>query len=147
MSGWHRAVRSSHSSTHGATMFNNLLESSAAHERNIGGQVFSFMFHTAAITAAVLATHRVVTAKTIEEHHNLTYIAKPEIARPPERPLPPKTQTQAPTPKGFQILVAPIEIPDVLPPIDLSRRITDERDYYQTRGVPGGRADGDSTIT
>jgi periplasmic protein TonB len=43
--------------------------------------------------------------------------------------------------KGFQILSAPIGVPDRLPEIDLSRAVTDEMDF-SGRGVAGGVARG-----
>ena len=34
-----------------------------------------------------------------------------------------------PPPKGFQVLTAPVSIPDVIPDIDLSQKVTDEADF------------------
>jgi periplasmic protein TonB len=46
-----------------------------------------------------------------------------------------------PPPKGFQVLTAPVNIPDVLPDIDLTKRLTNENDF-SGKGVAGGRATG-----
>jgi len=46
-----------------------------------------------------------------------------------------------PPPKGFQVLTAPIEIPNVIPDIDLSKKVTDEADF-SGKGVAGGIAKG-----
>jgi protein TonB len=46
-----------------------------------------------------------------------------------------------PPPKGFQVLTAPVEIPDVIPDIDLSKKVTDENDF-SGKGVAGGVAKG-----
>jgi protein TonB len=46
-----------------------------------------------------------------------------------------------PPPKGFQVLTAPIKVPDVLPDIDLSKKVTDEADFTG-KGVAGGKANG-----
>ena len=46
-----------------------------------------------------------------------------------------------PPPKGFQVLTAPIKVPDVLPDIDLSKKVTDEADF-SGKGVAGGVAKG-----
>jgi protein TonB len=43
--------------------------------------------------------------------------------------------------KGFQVLTAPINIPDVIPEIDLSKKLTNEADF-SGRGVAGGIAAG-----
>ena len=56
-------------------------------------------------------------------------------------PPPPDVVAAPPPPKGFQILTAPVEIPDVLPDIDLTRRVTDEADFTG-KGVEGGIAKG-----
>jgi protein TonB len=48
---------------------------------------------------------------------------------------------KAPPPKGFQVLAAPIKIPDVIPQIDLSKKVTDENDF-SGKGVAGGTAKG-----
>ncbi len=46
-----------------------------------------------------------------------------------------------PPPKGFQVLTAPVDIPDVIPDIDLTKSITNEDDF-SGRGVAGGVAKG-----
>ena len=48
---------------------------------------------------------------------------------------------KAPPPKGFQVLTAPIKIPDVLPDIDLSKKVTNEEDF-SGKGVAGGFSKG-----
>ena len=62
---------------------------------------------------------------------------------PPEDkpPPPPEIVAAPPPPKGFQVLTAPIKIPDVLPEIDLSKKMTDEADF-SGKGVAGGIAKG-----
>jgi periplasmic protein TonB len=46
-----------------------------------------------------------------------------------------------PPPKGFQVLTAPVKVPDVLPDIDLSKKVTDEADF-SGKGVAGGTSKG-----
>jgi protein TonB len=60
---------------------------------------------------------------------------------PPPKEEPPPPELKAPPPKGFQVLTAPIKIPDVLPDIDLSKRVTNEDDF-SGKGVAGGVARG-----
>jgi protein TonB len=43
--------------------------------------------------------------------------------------------------KGFQVLTAPINIPDMIPEIDLSKSVTNEADF-SGKGVQGGVANG-----
>ena len=47
-----------------------------------------------------------------------------------------------PPPKGFQVLTAPVEIPSVLPDIDLTRRVTNEADFTG-KGAAGGFSTGE----
>ena len=54
---------------------------------------------------------------------------------------PPAVAVAPPPPKGFQVLTAPINIPDKIPDIDLSKAVTDEKDF-SGKGVAGGKANG-----
>jgi protein TonB len=63
---------------------------------------------------------------------------------PQQDPEPPKADAIAainPPPKGFQTVVAPAEIPKVIPAIDLSQRALDPRNFTG-KGVEGGIAGG-----
>ena len=67
-----------------------------------------------------------------------------KIVLPPpkaEEPPPPEIVAAPPPPKGFQVLTAPIKIPEVLPDIDLSKKVTDEADFTG-KGVEGGQRRG-----
>jgi len=68
---------------------------------------------------------------------------KDEPPPPKEEPKPPPPDVvmKAPPPKGFQVLTAPIKIPDVLPGIDLSKKVTNEEDF-SGKGQAGGIAKG-----
>ncbi|HYV95966.1 MAG TPA: TonB family protein [Gemmatimonadaceae bacterium] len=120
-------------------MFDTLLESSAQHERHPGVQATAVVLHALAIAGAVVATHRVVSAAQPIEHTQPVYVAPPVEARPPEAEPVHATSATAPA-ITVQIAVAPVEIPDVLPPIDLSRRVTNEADYLNAvrRGAAVG---------
>jgi protein TonB len=123
-------------------MFDNLLESSGKRQRNPGGAVFSVTFHSVAIALAVLATGRTVQQAIAEERAQKVVLQK-EQEKPPEPDKPPPEQQRVapPPPKGFQILSAPVEIPNVLPDIDLSKKVTDEADFTG-KGVAGGTSKG-----
>jgi TonB family protein len=56
-----------------------------------------------------------------------------------------ETATPTRPPFGYQLLVAPTDIPVDIPAVDLSAAPTDARDWIPV-GVPGGRPDGDSTV-
>ncbi len=126
-------------------MFSDLIESKRQSSRSAGGTVVSILLHAAAISLAVFATLHAgekVIEKNREEKVDFVE-TKPKEAPPPEPPKPPPPDVVAapPPPKGFQVLTAPINIPDKIPDIDLSKAVTDEKDF-SGKGVAGGKANG-----
>ena len=120
-------------------MLNNLLESKPVKVRTTGGLVTSIVMHTIILVGAVYATlHATQKKEKREETINFVEVKKDEP--PPPKEKPPEVQAPPP-PKGFQVLTAPVNIPDVLPDIDLSKRLTNESDFTG-KGVAGGRATG-----
>ncbi len=126
-------------------MFSNLVESKKKRQRSLGGTMTSAVLHVGLIALAVYATaHAAVEfEKPRQEKVDFVEVKKDEPPPPKEEapPPPPDVVVQPPPPKGFQILTAPVEIPDVLPDIDLSKKMTDAEDF-SGRGVAGGRAKG-----
>lgn len=127
-------------------MFNNLLESKAKKQKRLGGSVASVIFHAAVLAALVVVTANagLKEEKVKEEKLDFVEVKKEEPKPEPEPekpPPPPDVVVQQPPPKGFQVLQAPIEIPDVIPEIDLSKKVTDEADF-SGKGVQGGIAKG-----
>src|SRR5215211_1820297 len=126
-------------------MFDNLIESKASRQRRAGGTVVSFVFHAIIITAAVVGTLHASQEldKPKAEKVEFVTVKKDEPPPPKEEPKPPPPDVvmKAPPPKGFQVLTAPIKIPDVLPDIDLSKKVTNEEDFTG-KGVAGGIAKG-----
>lgn len=126
-------------------MFNNLLESKAKKQKRLGGSITSIIFHGAVIAALIIVTANagIKNEKTKEEKIDFVEVKKDEPKPPePEKPPPPPDVTVAPPPpKGFQVLSAPIEIPNIIPDIDLSKKVTDEADF-SGKGVQGGVAKG-----
>jgi periplasmic protein TonB len=122
-------------------MFNTLLESKATKQRSTGGTVFSVIGHVVVISLAVYATAHAGIKNTKEKVEKLNFVqVKPKAPEPPK----PKAQEQLvapPPPKGFQTLTAPVNIPDVIPNVDLTRKVTDEADF-SGKGVEGGAANG-----
>src|SRR5512146_1714631 len=122
-------------------MFDNLIESKAKKQRRAGGFLMSFVVHTVLISGAVYATYSVGNAleKPKAEKVEFVTVKKDEPPPPKDEPKPPPPQEimKAPPPKGFQVLTAPIKIPDVLPDIDLSKKVTNEEDF-SGKGVVGG---------
>ena len=126
-------------------MFNNLLESKAKKDRTVGGSLFSVVAHTVLIALAVVATAKAgQTALEKPKEEKVDFVeVKKEAPKPPEEKLPPPPDITVapPPPKGFQVLAAPIKVPDVIPDIDLTKKVTDENDF-SGKGVAGGLAKG-----
>ncbi len=125
-------------------MFDQLLETKAKKQRSTGGTVISIILHTVLIAAAVVLTKKTADAleKPIEEKVVLTETKKePEPEKPKEQPKQQEVVAQVAPPKGFQVPVPPLEIPDVIPDVDLSKKATDEADF-SGKGVQGGIAKG-----
>jgi len=103
-------------------MFTTLLESRPQRHRPASEAIVSVATHSLLIFGAVQATvHAASTRETVERM--VRYVEARDDQPPPPRPQVP------PPPPGFQVLTAPVSTPNVLPEIDLSRKITDERDF------------------
>ncbi len=125
-------------------MFDQLLETKPKKQRSVGGTVISVILHTVLIAAAVVLTKKTADAleKPKEEKVVLAETKKePEPEKPKEQPKPQEVVAQVAPPKGFQVLTPPIDVPDVIPDVDLSRKATDEADF-SGKGVQGGIAKG-----
>src|SRR5438094_396094 len=127
-------------------MFDNLIESKAKKQKRAGGVMFSAVLHAVLISGAVYGTLQAKDAieKPKSEKVEFVEMKKKDEPPPPKeepKPPPPDVVVKAPPPKGFQVLTAPIKIPDVLPDIDLSKKVTNEEDF-SGKGVAGGIAKG-----
>lgn len=126
-------------------MFNNLIESKPKKQRTLGGTAFSVVMHVVVITLAVEGTLQASNKleKPKQEKVDFVDVKKKEPPPPKDepKPIPKEVVVAPPPPKGFQVLTAPIKVPDVLPDIDLSKKVTDEADF-SGKGVQGGVAKG-----
>jgi protein TonB len=124
-------------------VFKNLIESKPVKQRSTGATVFSMIFHGAVIGLSLYATAHAVQEATEDFQQKVDFveIKKDEPPPPKDEPPPPQQEMVAPPPKGFQVLTAPVNIPDVIPEIDLSKKLTNEADF-SGRGVAGGIASG-----
>src|SRR5688500_12301155 len=126
-------------------MFNNLLESKPKKEKRGGGTVASVVLHSVLIAAAVYATANAAIENEKPRQEKIDFVETPKEEPPPPKdeppPPPPDVVAAPPPPKGFQVLTAPVEIPDVIPEIDLSKKVTDEADF-SGKGTAGGVAKG-----
>jgi protein TonB len=126
-------------------MFNNLIESQAKKQKRAGGSFMSLVVHTVIVAALIAVTKGAGAVMEEEKVEKLDFVeVKKDEPKPPEPekpPPPPDAVAAPPPPKGFQVLSAPIEIPNVIPEIDLSKKVTDEADF-SGKGVAGGIAKG-----
>jgi periplasmic protein TonB len=126
-------------------MFDNLIESKAKAQRRAGGTLLSVAVHAILISAAVVATLHASQGMDKPKAEKVEFVTVKKDEPPPPKevpkPPPPDVVMKAPPPKGFQVLTAPIKIPDVLPDIDLSKKVTNEEDFTG-KGVAGGIAKG-----
>jgi protein TonB len=128
-------------------MFNNLLESKAKKKRSLGWNITSAALVSGLIALSAYATAQAAIENDKPREEKIQFAeVKPEEPPPPKEepppPPPPKDVVAAPPPpKGFQVLTAPVEIPDVIPDIDLSKKVTDESDF-SGKGAVGGTSKG-----
>jgi protein TonB len=123
-------------------VFNNLIESGPKQKKGIGGSVASTLAHAAIVFGMIVATKNVGETIAAEAEQVTKFVVeeKKEPEPEPEKP-PPDAVAAPPIAKGFQVLTAPVDIPDVIPEIDLSKKLTNEADF-SGRGVAGGVASG-----
>jgi protein TonB len=125
-------------------VFNNLLESKAQKQKFFGGGFISGVMHVLLVWGAVVATAN-AGQKLREAKEQKVDFVEVKKEKPKEAPKEqPKMEQAVPIVKGFQVLTAPINIPDVIPEIDLSRAVTNEADF-SGKGVQGGIASGSKT--
>lgn len=123
-------------------MFNNLVESKPKKVRSRGGTIFSFIAHYGLILFVIYTSAQAATQDDGPKQEKVAFVeVKKEEAPKPKEPPPPELVAAPPPPKGFQVLTAPVEIPNVLPDIDLTRRVTNEADFTG-KGAVGGFSTG-----
>lgn len=124
-------------------MFENLIESKPKKKKSLGQTFVSLVVHAAVIFAAVKVTAGAAeTIKDIVADTTMVFLKPPPPPPPPPDQPPPDVIVSAnPPPKGFQTVVAPTDIPKDIPPIDLSEKPFDPKDFTG-KGVEGGIAAG-----
>jgi protein TonB len=128
-------------------MFNNLVESKPKKTKGRGGTIFSFVAHYGLILFVIYTSAQAATQDDGPKQEKVDFVeVKKEEVVKKEEPPPPELVAAPPPPKGFQVLTAPVEIPNVLPDIDLTRRVTNEADFTG-KGAAGGFSTGVETKT
>jgi protein TonB len=101
----------------------------------------STLAHAGIVFAMIVATKNVGETIAAEAEQVTKFVVEEKEPEPePEKP-PPDAVAAPPIAKGFQILTPPVDIPDVIPEIDLSKKLTNEADF-SGRGVAGGVSSG-----
>jgi len=123
-------------------MFNNLVESKPKKSKSRGGTIFSFIAHYGLILFVIYTSAQAAQKDDGPKQEKVDFVEvkKEEVVKKDEPP-PPELVAAPPPPKGFQVLTAPVEIPNVLPDIDLTRRVTNEADFTG-KGAAGGFSTG-----
>jgi len=106
----------------------------------------SLATHALAGALAIMATQAALESAStdVRETPVLLFVPKAPPPPPPEAkpdPPAPAVVVAEPPPKGFQTVAALRDIPDLIPPVDLSQRALDPRDFTG-RGEEGGLAAG-----
>jgi len=129
-------------------MLDLLIASHPKRQRSLRRVVGSIGVHALLIGIAIEGTRQAAEAAlTRNADAPVFFVLRPPPEQPPtpeQAPEPPKADAIAvinPPPKGFQTIVAPAEIPKVIPAIDLSQRALDPRNFTG-KGVEGGIAGG-----
>jgi TonB family protein len=128
-------------------MFDVLVASGAHLELRPRWVTTSLITHALAVTLAAVATQAALDRSPVSapDAPILLFVPKAPPAPPPpevkREPPAPSVVVAEPPPKGFQTVAALEDIPNVIPPVDLTQRALDPRDFTG-RGVEGGVAEG-----
>lgn len=125
-------------------MLNQLLETKQVTQRKTGGTLVSVVLHVLLISAAIQLTQRSLVALEPPQPILLRTPLEPKPDVPVERRRD-QSDATARTSFGHEELIAPVDVPVDIPPVDLSApatRITD----WNGHGPGVGHSDGDSTV-
>jgi TonB family protein len=105
----------------------------------------SVVTHGLVITLAIVTTRAALNAPPVRSADDaiVMFVPKPPTP-PPPAPAPRATtivSVAAAPARGFQTVVAPTEVPKLIPAVDLNQHPLDPRDFTG-RGTEGGMADG-----
>jgi protein TonB len=106
----------------------------------------SVVMHALAALGAVMVTRAALESPSAAMRDVPVMLFVPKAASPPPAKVEPAPPAPAvivtePPPKGFQTVVSLQDIPDMIPPVDLTQRALDPRDFTG-RGAEGGLAAG-----
>ena len=114
-------------------MLATLFESRIHRTNSFRAQILSVGLHAALITGAVWATQRAAAVLEPDSFAEpVHFVPVPAVATPSA-----PRSVDVPKLPGFQVVTPPLVIPDVLPPVDVSKPLTDPNDFTGA-GAPGG---------
>ena len=119
-------------------MFTTLIESRRTRERRLGGTTVSVLAHAAVITLGVYVTAQATEAPVVDTPETPIYIPAPPET--PRKTLHPRSRDDVHERQSWnerESPIPPIDIPDHLPPIDLTREITNDRVFRTTGSTLG----------
>ena len=128
-------------------MFDVLVASGAHLDLRPRWVTTSVITHALALMLAAVATQAALDTPPVSlpDAPILLFVPKAPPAPPPPEvkaePSAPVVVVADPPPKGFQTVASLKDIPNVIPPVDLTQRALDPRDFTG-RGVEGGVAEG-----
>jgi protein TonB len=126
-------------------MFNNLLESKKKGQKKLGSVILTGFLHYGMIALAIYATANAAQEDEKPKEEKVDFVATQKDETPKAKEQPPPLAAVPLPPKGFQTLTAPVEIPDVLPDIDLTHGVTEEGNFTG-RGLQEGSATGEKRV-
>jgi protein TonB len=126
-------------------MFSNLLASRAPKPGVLGGNFLSGSLHVLLIWGAVVATANAGEKVRQLREEKARYLDVRKEPVPDQQKKQPADAGLANVVKGHQVLIPPIDVPDAIPAIDLSRPPTREGDFTGM-GLPGGFGTGEVPV-
>lgn len=126
-------------------MFSELLETAPRRERSIGGPAASVIVHAVVIVTTIFGTLHAAERRSMPTPDILVF-TDPGWSEPPPRTIaaPPDATVATLPPDGALVLSPPVDIPGVLPAIDVTAAVVEAGDLRGTRvaGVPDGGVEG-----
>lgn len=127
-------------------MFITLVESDSKPVRRTRGTIFSFVAHYGLILAVIYTSAQAESVPDGPKQEKVDFVEP--VKEPVQKKVaPPPELVAAPPPvKSVATLVAPIDIPAVLPDIDLTQRHTDPNDFIRRGPSRANTASPDSAV-
>lgn len=124
----------------GGIVFNNLVESKRKKARRRGGMIMSFVAHYGLVLGVIYTSAHAESVSEGPRREDIEFIVQPEPVKREPAPAPPELAAAPEAPKTSPILVAPVNIPNALPDVDLTQRVTDPNEFINRATTKAGPA-------